>query len=518
MKNIFLKLILLFIVTCTFSCNDDFLDEEIYGKVDDGLLWKNKSDIQQAINSCVSNLDQKFGYHTMHFLIMEDAATDYWVGGSATANEYSTFSQWRTNYPTTFNWAVWPGIWKSIYYSNLVLERMDRVPNLTDDEKKRFEGQARFFRALNYYFAQNKFGGVPIITSITDGRTSIPQNTREEVRLLIEADLIRAAAILPGKTAAKTEGMFSRPSKQAALGLLARLYINWESRADRWQKTKETCDLVIADPAGAGLEAPYSKIFALDNENNKEILFALEHNTVSVTTGNFILNNYFASPADINVITAFRGWNGNWKITRAFYDKFNVNDARKNQMYTSYTNKNGVVTTSFPGTVPWVKKYPLEQINFTNPFGGNDQPLIRYADIILMKAEAENHLGNLEVAIDLVNQIRVRAGLTNLDSASFTTKEQLNDEIYDERRREFFYEGLGRTDMIRFKLSTNTTHDNEFLKWVQRKIYLNQNNNNATNFIPSPQTEAEIKYLIYPFDGIALTKNQGLKQNPGYLN
>lgn len=506
MKKLKLISTLLFLLVFIYSCNDSYLDEVVYGKVDDGLLWKDKADIQQAINSSVSFIDQKFGYSTVHFLLMEDGATDYWNGGSASAAEFSNFSQWRTNYPTVFSWAVWPPLWKSIYYSNLVLERMDRVPNLSDEEKNRFEGQARFFRAMNYYFAQNKFGGVPLITSVEDGRSEIPQSTREEVRQLVESDLIKAASLLPGKAAVKTEGLLSRPSKQAALGLLARLYINWESRPDRWQKTKEICDQVINDPSGAGLEAPYLRIFALNNENNKEILYSLEHNTASATTGNFVLNNYFNCPADINVQTAFIGWGGNWRLTRVFYDKFNDADQRKSQMYIIYTNKAGVANRPISATNPatvLVKKYPLDAFNITNPFGGNDQPLIRYADIILMKAEAENQLGNLSVAINLVNQIRVRAGLANLDNSVFTTKEKLNDEIYDERRREFFLEGLGRTDMIRFKLSTNTTHENEFLKFVATK----------------PGTDGgNAKYLLYPFDGQALIKNPGLKQNEGFTN
>lgn len=506
MKNIKLLGTLLYLILFTISCNNDYLDEEVYGKVDDGVLWKDKADIQQAINSSVSFMDQKFGYNTMHFLLMEDAATDYWNGGANGAAEFSNFSQWKTNFPTSLSWAVWPPLWKSIYYSNLVLERMDRVPNLTTEEKNRFEGQARFFRAINYYFAQNKFGGVPLITSVEDGRFEIPQSTREEVRQLVESDLIKAASLLPGKADAKAEGLLSRPSKQAALGLLARLYINWESRPDRWQKTKEICDQIISDPSGAGLETPYSKIFALNNENNKEIVYALEHSTASATTGNFILNNYFNCPADNIVQTAFIGWGGNWRVTRVFYDKFNDTDQRKSQMYITYTNKSGVTNRPISVTTPataLARKYPLDAANATSPFGGNDQPLIRYADIILMKAEAENQLGNLSVAIDLVNQIRVRAGLANLDNSVFTTKEKLNDEIYDERRREFFLEGLGRTDMIRFKLTTNTTHANEFLKHVATK----------------PGTDGgNAKYLLYPFDGQAIIKNPGLKQNPGYVN
>ena len=517
MKKLKSVVMLLFLIVFSYSCNDGYLDEVNYGTVNDGVLWKDKSDFQQAINTAVSNIDQTFGYGTIFSFLMEDAATDYWIGGANFAGEFSNFSQWRTNYPTTFNWAVWPPVWNSIYYSNLVLERMDKFPvrinaDGTENQedlanKKRFEGQARFFRAMNYYFLQNKFGGVPIITSVEDKRTAIPQSTREEVRKLIENDLVLAANLLPGKADVKSEGQLSRPSKQAALGLLARLYINWESRADRWQKTTETCDLVINDPSGAGLETPYSKIFALDNENNKEILFALEHSTISNQTGVFLLNTFFASEWNMKTPNASRiGWGGDWRVKKDFYDKEfgQTNDLRKNQLLVKYINISGVlVDLSSWNTNPLVAKYPLDSFNLTNFSGGNDQPLIRYADIILMKAEAENQLGNLNVAIGLVNQIRNRAGLGILTSPDKDSKTSLNDFIYHERRREFFCEGLGRTDMIRFKLSTNTTHDNEFLKWVATKPGTNN---------------GDAKYLVYPFDGQALRKNTGLKQNLGYLN
>ncbi len=501
MKKLKLIATLLFLIVSAYSCNDDYLDEVNYGSVNDGVLWKDKSDIQQAINGAVSNYDSTWGSGTIFFLLMEDGATDYWLGGANSAWQFSNFSEWRTNFPTIFNWAVWPPIWNSIYYSNLVLERMDRVPNLTEEEKKRFEGQARFFRALNYYFAQNKFGGVPIITSVEDKRTAIPQSTREEVRQLIENDLIIAANLLPGKADTKSEGLLSRPSKQAALGLLARLYINWESREDRWQKTSETCNRIINEPSGAGLETPYSNIFALDKENNKEIIFAIEHSTISNQNGVFLLNTFFASEWNMKTPNASRiGWGGDWRVNKAFYDKFETNDLRKNQLLMSYTDVDGNTATL---TTPLLAKYPLDPPNLFNATGGNDQPLIRFADIILMKAEAENNLGNINAAIGFVNQIRNRAGLGDLDPALFNTLGLLNDEIYFERRREFFCEGLGRTDMIRFKLTSNNTHDNEFLKWVASKDGTDGGN---------------VKYLVYSFDGQALRKNTGLKQNPGYLN
>ena len=270
MKTIKILIPLFFLILSSYSCNDDYLDQEFYGEKKDEDFWKSKTDIEQAINGAIRYLDMSFGYYSVHFILMEDATTDYFIGGASNAGQYINFSQWRTSYPATFSWAIWSPMWQSVYYSNLVLERLDRIPNLTETEKKRYEGQARFFRALNYYVAQNNFGGVPIVTSADDTRKEIPQNSREEVRKLIESDLIAAANLLPTRADVKTEGQLSRPSKQAALGLLARLYINWESRADRWQKTSDACDTLINEPSGLGLEAPYSRIFALENENNKE--------------------------------------------------------------------------------------------------------------------------------------------------------------------------------------------------------------------------------------------------------
>ena len=512
MKTIKILIPLFFLILSSYSCNDDYLDQEFYGEKKDENFWKSKTDIEQAINGAVKYLDVSYGYYSLHFLLMEDATTDYFIGGASNAGQYHNFSEWRTSYPTTFSWAIWSPMWQSIYYSNLVLERLDRIPNLTETERKRYEGQARFFRALNYYVAQNNFGGVPIVTSADDSRKEILKSSREEVRKLVEADLIAAAALLPSRADVKTEGQLSRPSKQAALGLLARLYLNWNPEADgtgaltdRWKKVSDACDGVINDPSGLGLEAPYSRIFALDNENNKEIVYGIEHSNASNQTGVFLLNTFFYTPSfpndptkDIEVPTAsLIGYGGDWKVTRALYDSFDNLDKRKEQLYITYKTKSGNPTRPIPFPFPasaLVKKYPLDPNNLRNSTGGNDQPIIRYADIILMKAEAQNHLGNLGDAIALVNQIRTRAGLGDLLSPHTNSDDNLNTYIYHERRREFFCEGLGRTDMIRF---------GTFLPWIATK----------------PNTDGgNSKYLLFPFDGLSIDKNRALKQNPGYLN
>ena len=490
------------------SCSD--LDQKFYGQIKDEDLWNSKTDFDQAINGAVRYLDQPYGYYTMHFFLMEDAATDYFSGNSNDANEYSAFQNWRTNYPTSFSWAVWNPMYQSIYQCNLVLDRLNKYPIRTGSEfeaedlinKNKIEGQAHFFRALNYYFAQNYFGGVPIVTSADDKRVSIPKSSRDEVRALIESDLIAAADLLPNSIDVKADVMPSRPSKQAAYGLLARLYINWKSKSDRWQKTSDACDAVINSPSGLGLEPVYSDIFSLTKERNKEIVFAIEHSIASGSSQNFLLNNYTYSPSDmLNPIGAQLGWNGNWQVKRIeLYSYFADNDSRKKQILNSYINKNGNLRNLSSAPNHLVNKYPLDPKNLTNSFGGNDQPVIRYADIVLMKAEALNNLSNLPGAITLINLVRSRAGLGAL-SSTINTYDLFNEEIYNERRREFFYEGLGRTDMIRFKDSNGK---NKFLLWVGKKIGL------------ANGTEADEKYKLYPFDALALRNNEALEQNPGY--
>lgn len=491
------------------SCTD--LDQDFYGQVKDENLWNSKTDFDQAINGAIRFLDQPYGYYTMHFFLMEDAATDYFDGNSNDANEYTAFQNWRTNYPTSFSWGVWSPLYQSIYQCNLILERLDKFPIRTGTEfeaddlanKSKIKGQAHFFRALNYYFAQNYFGGVPIVISADDKRESIAKSSREEVRKLVEDDLILAANLLPNSVEVKSDILPSRPSKQAAYGLLARLYINWESRADRWQKTSDACDAIINNPSGLGLEPVYSDIFSLTKEKNKEIVFAIEHSIASGSSQNFLLNNYTYSPSNmLNPVGAQIGYNGNWQVKRIeLFDLFAVNDVRKKQILASYPRKNGGTTNLFGGSL-LVNKYPLDPKNLSNNFGGNDQPIIRYADILIMKAEAQLNLSNFPGAIALINQIQNRAGLGSLPAAT-NTFELLNEEIYKERRREFFFEGLGRTDMIRFKDSNGK---NKFLLWVGKKTGL------------SAGTEANEKFKLYPFDALALRNNEALEQNPSYTN
>ena len=486
-KILFPAILLMVLVV---SCKKDLVDK-VYGTVDDASLWKTPADLTQALNSGTNSFDATWAYGTMFYMVMEDAATDYWVGGANTAGEFSNFSQWRTGYPDPFDWGLWPEVWSSIYTDNLVLDRMKLVP-LTPAQKNMFKGQAEFWRAFNYYNLQNEFGGVALVTSPADTRTSIPPSTRDQIRTQIESDLLDAANLLVNKNDPSIGSNYSQPSKQAAQALLARLYLNWTTRSDHWQKTSDMCDQLInnAGAAGIGLVTPYSAIFDLGNKNNSEMVFSIKHSS-TWTQGVFLLNDYFTRPGNMAIPNASQVDWGDWTVTSAFYQSFEPGDARQQQLLMTYNNTSGTTTTLAAGSNPIVVKYPLDPTT-GGAYDSNDMPIIRFADILLMKAEAANELGDIQTAITNVNLIRTRAGLGNVSAADVSSQATMRTHIYNERRWEFFDEGLGRADMIR---------NGTFLPWVQQKT-----------------GSSDSKYLLYPFSTGALQNNTGLKQNPGYLN
>ncbi len=484
MKSFKILSIMIVLILITFSCKKDLVEKQ-YGQINDQVLWTSAADLTQAFNGGLSYVDAPFAYYNIFFMEMEDGATDYWQGGANDANEMANFSQWQTNYPDFFSWGVYPQVWNSIYTANLILDRMKRI-KLTPAQQAQFEGEAKFLRAFSYYFLQNKFGGVPLVLSPDDTRTSIPQSTRDEIRAQVESDLIDAENLLPNKNDASIGSNYSLPSKQAAAGMLARLYLNWDTNSTHWQKASDACDVVINSAAtvGLGLVTPYSSIFDVNNKNNAELVYSIRHDATT-TNAVFILNDYWSRPGNMLFPDPSQVNWGDWTVTYDFYNSFEPGDQRRNQISYAYTTTTG--TTAYNST-PIVTKYPLDPKS-NGYFGGNDQPIIRYADILLMKAEAQNELGNTAAAVVLVNQIRQRAGLGPVSAQESSTQDSLRSHIFNERRWELFDEGFGRTDMIRA---------GTFLPWVSKVI-----GSTASN-----------KYLVYPFPTVAIEGNPGLKTKP----
>ncbi|PXX28319.1 RagB/SusD family nutrient uptake outer membrane protein [Arenibacter sp. ARW7G5Y1] len=133
----------------------------------------------------------------------------------------------------------------------------------------------------------------------------------------------------------------------------------------------------------------------------------------------------------------------------SFVNSFEANDTRKNMIVTEYTNTNGEFIQLLGNNKSLSLKYEFDP-NANGPGGGNDVPVVRYSDILLSLSEALNEIdGPNQESVDLINEVRNRAGASSLNLSSFPTKEDFRDKIMLERELEFYAEALSREDQIR---------------------------------------------------------------------
>ena len=236
---------------------------------------------------------------------------------------------------------------------------------------------------------------------------------------------------------------------------------------------------------------------AVENERNKEMIWVRPASAQSEATGNREIGAStpaaFKSDPKSGIV-----WQSTWAnfasdflMYDAFYNTFEKNDLRTNVILTSFINTSNVLVTLLGKNSSQVWKY-VPDPNANGQDHGNDMPVIRYADILLMRAEALNEIsGPTQEALSLINQVRSRAGIQNLLIANFPTKESFRSQILKERGHEFFYEELRRRDLIR-----------------HGKLIEFARNRGVTN--------AEDFRQLYPIPLAAVNSNPLLKQNPGY--
>ena len=205
---------------------------------------------------------------------------------------------------------------------------------------------------------------------------------------------------------------------------------------------------------------PYVDLFKNANKFNKEIIIAVscspaaDGNPKHGNANPFLM---WALPSDVAKGAPFPmggGWFQAFSMDKKYYDAFESNDGRLKTIVTSYKDKNGVIINKDNLGVRWngyiMNKFPQETMT---TFQGTDIPLARWADVLLMYAEAEvRKTGTVPsvAAINAVNQVRKRAGLSDLPSVTTNTKDAFLNAILIERGHEFFYEGNRKIDLIRF--------------------------------------------------------------------
>lgn len=378
---------------------------------------------------------------------------------SSLVQQYGEFAN-NSISPSGSNISVrfWQNPYNYIYHANACIEALQRVTTLTEATRKQLLGEMKFMRAFIYFHLVNEFGDVPLITSTDYRETSkMARTAAEQVWQTIIIDLKEAQALLSPNYPSTGK---ARPNKSAATALLARVFLYTQN----WQEALASANDIIASGAYS-LVPNLNNVFLL---NSTEAILQMPTSTTSVV--NSFEGNIFI-PSSATAIPAF-------SATPSLLNAFELGDARK----TAWLKSNTVSGTNY------YYPYKYRQRANTTPVVEATIPL-RLAEIYLIRAEANAQLNNLAAALDDLNTIRKRAGLSN---SAATTKMALLSAIEKERQVELFSE------------------------WGHRWFDLKRTGraDAVLSGVKGPFWHPTV--VLFPIPDLELNRNPSLVQNPGY--
>ncbi|MFD1755063.1 RagB/SusD family nutrient uptake outer membrane protein [Rufibacter sediminis] len=422
----------------SYSCSDSFLDVPPEGQAVNTQFFQTQAQALSAVNSIYGNLREwnniAFAYLAVSTITSDDADKGSVPGDAEFMNLYDNFTVTPTEGQLN---GYWVGQYQGI---NLVNQVLDNVPGITMDEglKARLLAEAKFLRAYHYFNLVRTFGGVPIMrrVPVTPEELNPTRNTREEVYAFIEQDLTEAAAVLPTAYGAADVG---RATKGAALGMLAKVNLYQAQWADVLSLTEQVMGL------GYSLTPDFYQIFRLQGENNRESIFEIQAQTLP---GNCGASN--SQWAEVQSVRGQFGW-GFFTPSADLEAAFEPGDKRKDAtiLYRGETTPEGdVINATAPSERYNQKAYVPSSVTQVCGYGKDQNiRILRYAEVLLMHAEAANELGQTAKAESSLNLVRQRAGLAPV---TFTTKEDMRLKIWHERRVELALENGERFyDLVR---------------------------------------------------------------------
>ena len=474
------------------GCKKDFLTKSPEDSINTANFFQTEADAIAAINGAYQPLQWPKLYN-MRMWTTDIMAGNSIVGAGGGSDGQET--QDNANFVTaTDNQGVldlWRGPWPGILRANIVLEKVPSM-NISSEIKNRVLGEAYFLRAHYYFILVRFFGDVPLVLSpVNPGDDLRPSRTAKNVVYdQIISDLKIAAEHLPVSSSYAGSDI-GRASKGSAYGMLAKVYLT----LGNWQETLNYCNLT--EGMGYALNEDYADNFNPLNKNTKESLFEVQY--ISNAGYDFWSNenqaswlSTFTGPRGADMVAGSWGWN---QPTSEFMSTYESGDKRKDvtvlyegcpaldgQNYQASYSLTGYNLRKFLVSKTISASYDNSPMNF---------PVLRYADVLLMKAEALNELGNTSQAEEPLNQVRSRAGLpavSGLSQSVFRTK------VLNERRMELAFEGQRWFDLIRVN-----------------------NGQYAIDFLHSiGKTNMSEKFLLFPIPQKERDANPNLSQNDGY--
>ncbi|WP_375417259.1 RagB/SusD family nutrient uptake outer membrane protein [uncultured Hymenobacter sp.] len=486
------------------SCDKDLLEKVNPNQPATSTFWQNQNDAVRSVNSAYGAL-QLPGTYSRWIWFALDLRSDEGYSKSPWTDlaNFTRFIQLDYNFEPSAS--IWTDHYRGVYRCNQIIAN---VPGITMDEKMktRLLAEAYFLRALYYFNLTALYGNVPMILEVPTTSTRAPQGTIESNYAQVLADLVMAEAGLPlvSDYVGNDRG---RASKGAAQALMGKVYMQQRKWAEASAQFKK-----VIDSEKYQLVANYLDNFTAANENNSESVFEVQFSDALQGDAQDALNGsegnnraQFFGPRGI-------GWSDG-QPRRWVYEQFTENtvsgdpDPRRDitvfnssmpiygETYAKrFADKDG----NFDRDELFWRKYQNDRTrNFENYHSGINIRVIRYADVLLMQAEALNEQGQPAAAVPFINRVRTRVGLAPLtDSFSQT---QMKTQLQQERAKELAGEGTRFFDLTRSGLLDNQAgvdqvkvRDSDFSNFVPGKSAL----------LPLPRTDLDI--------------DQNLTQNPNW--
>ncbi len=531
-KTTFRFIIVVSLVMAFGACKKVIDQEPISNEVAKNY-YKNYKEVSVALTGCYNGMQEPLLNEWMFTELRSDNARQRSVSSTTTANMELNVLHLYTAGPSHQQiYSYWLSVYKNIRNVNYVLRSLgvsyqnnqlvfgQPTADVTDAQRDELVGQALFIRAYHYFNLVRLFGGIFLVTEPLDAKQArkINRSSLDDCYNLIIKDLEAAstlASVKPYNQITSTD--VGRANSWAAKALLAKVYLTLPV-----PRAAEALDLLndVIDHSGYGLESSFARVFSINNEMNKEILFAVRYKAGLLGLGNPMANKFApASSGDAVINGDGSGFN---YPTPGIYNAYTINT-------TSFTDTRKEVTIgNYTGsTTPlYVNKFFSKVVVAGD--AENDFTVLRYSDVLLMKAEAQGYNGSAGSSVGLINQVRERAGAGNYTTGNFTAAfykypasgtgsiTNITDfmtALLKERRLEFAFENQRLFDLIRFGQAVVTIQNNfssdytSYYSKFKPLIPLSTMQANVTQdklLLPIPQREIDTNTEIK------------ISQNPGY--
>lgn len=507
-KSFRLLLLTVLAVSMLTGCKR-FLDTERQGAYDaDNYPYPGGSGPYDQFIFAAYNDLRSFNVHSQSFIAATSIRSDDADKGSTPADGGANAID-MDNFPVAasngFANTLWVGYYGMINKCNSTIKEVNTntLITATDQIKQQTIGEAKFIRAYSYFMLGRLFGRVPLIDTIFSNpaaQNNVPQAAPATLMAFIENDLNYAAITLPLSWDVKFAG---RATRGAANGLLAKVYLYQQ----KWQQAMNAAGAVI-NSGQYDLSTTYDKIFREEGENSKESVFEVQATaSAAIPSANGVQYAQIQGIRGSGIWDQGWGWNTPSTYLEAAYE---AGDPRKNRtiMYTSTstTTYQTIYGENLPVGLPnprynnKVYTNPSLRASIGNRFGyWMNLRVLRYADVVLMYAEAANEVGgatNITAARNALNSIRARARNGNntiLPDVTTTDQAALRDAIRQERRVELAMEHERFFDIVRWGIAQAA------LNAAGKPNF----NGSRDVLLPIPQTQIDLSAGV-------------LTQNPGY--